>query len=85
MNVFSQGSDAAAEGDEEHDHAHHDQDDRWVDQERVSDRVCKRRTQTTVWCDPLAQPTMSWGIFLGTSTGDSFHSDIGMNERQTMS
>lgn len=47
--VLSKSSNAATEGDEEHDHAHHDQDDRRVDQERVSDRVCKRQTQMSLW------------------------------------
>lgn len=39
--VLSEGSDASAEGDEEHDHAHHDEDDGWVDEERVPHRVCQ--------------------------------------------
>lgn len=39
--VLSEGSDASAERDEEHDHAHHDEDDGWVDEERVPHRVCR--------------------------------------------
>lgn len=39
--VLSERSDAAAEGDEEHDHAHHDEDDGRVDEERVPHRVCR--------------------------------------------
>lgn len=37
--VLSEGSDASAERDEEHDHPHHDQDDSRVDEERVPHRV----------------------------------------------
>lgn len=39
--VLSEGSDASAERDEEHDHAHHDEDDGWVDEERVPHCVCQ--------------------------------------------
>lgn len=50
-NVLSEGSDATAESDEEHDHPHHNQDDGWVDQERVPHCVWEKDMNTTAYVE----------------------------------
>lgn len=46
-NVLSERANAAAEGDEEHDHPHHNQDDSRVDEECVPHRVWQKDRNKT--------------------------------------